>query len=398
MAFSYFGRRYAPRRRFWSPYRRRSYSRATYVPRRTRRRAPVRRRRARASFPRPDALVPKVLGPGEKFALLQIDPFESRGLGGKIPDSTTVPSLSVTTTEIVNLDLAVGTNSRCWGFTPAVSATIVSATEGAGSWTWAAAYGGTGSSSKRTDYIAAYELDRPVAHGVRISSGVAPTSATGFVHVAIAYEGYYNQATWPFPTTTAGMAAYAWYKRVPLASLTQTPMTIINKYVDETAFRYRDSTAAAYTNAGIAEFHTAGGWGTILIAVEGGAAGQLNPIQAEWVYHSEAIPKNTGVASGTPAAPMNSTILSGTSQMVANTDLTHTEVNQSSYQEAALAVFSAAVGEAGDVVFQNVALPIVQNLGRYAVYGAANMAANALGIGGVNNNIERNSLTRRNYM
>jgi len=399
MAYRYNSRYNSPRlygsRRYSSYGYRRSAARPTYTPRRTytRKRTTRRKPRRASSWRRPDATMNnRMADPGEKFALLQMDPFEVQNFGGKIPDSNTVPSVAVSSTDLHALTLAVGTNSKCYAYNASVTWSEVASVEGAAGWTWPAAFGGTTDFTKRTDYTATYELDRPVAHGIRISSGVAPTDASGFVHIAIAYESWLAETTWQFPTTAAGLSSYQWYKRVSLASLTQTPITVSNKYIDETAFRYRGANARPVDNATQTTFHTGSGWGTILIAVEGGSAAILNPLNIEWVYHSECVPKFAGVATGSPAAPFNPTVMSGTSNMVANTDLTHTEVNQASYVQQAQEAFSQGVGQASTDIFNNYVAPAAARAGYAAVQTGAYLAAQRFGIGGVNNNPNRLAL------
>jgi len=374
---------------------RRSVPRATYTPRR----APARRRtyrrkavRRSSRFSRGDASVRRPMDAGEKFAALQMDPFEVQNFGGKIPDSNTVPSVAVSNSELFPITLTTGTNTKCYAYFPSVTWAQATATEGVTSWSWPATFGGATNFSKRTDYGTTYELDRPVAHGIRITSGVAPTDASGFVHIAIAYESWLGESTWAFPSTPQGLSSYQWYKRVSLASLTQTPITICNKYIDETAFRYRSAIAQPVDNAGQTNFHTGGGWGAILIAVEGGSAGILNPCNIEWIYHSECVPKSTGVASGSPAAPFNPTVMSGTSNMVANTDLTHTEINQASYVQQARQMFAQGAGQASSDIFSNYVAPAISRAGYAAVSGGAYLASRQFGIGGVNNNPNRLAL------
>ena len=372
----------------------------TRVPRKRRTRSTYNRTRRAPStssttvgWMRPDARGGgSMLDPGQKFALLQIDPFEFMVFGGKIPDSNTVPSCAVSSADLFPINLTTGTNMKCYAYPASVTWSQVAAIEGAGAWSWPALFAGATNYSKRTDYTNTYELDRPVAHGVRISSGVAPTDAAGFVHIAIGYESLLNESTWPFPTTPTGLAGYQWYKRVSLASLTQTPLTVCNKYVDETAFRYRASNTEPIYNASQGSFQTGTGWGVIFIAVEGGAAGVLNPVNLEWVLHTEAVPKASGVASGSPAAPFNSTVMSGTSNMVANADLTHTEINQSQYVSQAMSNFQSAVSDVGQRAYNEYIVPAAGRFANAAVYGAYNYATQRYGISGVNNNPNRLAL------
>lgn len=88
---------------------------------------------------------------------------------------------------------------------------------------WGATYAANSTNrSKRTAYDAAIELTRPVAHAVRLSCPLAPTQASGFVHMALATETNWGSTLWQFPNTVAQMSGCQHYKRVTLASLTQS--------------------------------------------------------------------------------------------------------------------------------------------------------------------------------
>jgi len=328
---------------------------------------------------------------GQKFVLAQLDPFDPKCFGAKIPDSATVPSLTVFDVENLPLSLGVSiANSRCWALLPEYTSAVIASTEGAGGWTWPAAFAGTANRAKRTSYIANYELDRPVAHAVRISSPVAPTAATGFVHIAIAFDSTLNTTTWPWATSTAGMSGYQFYKRVTLASLTQSPLTLINKFTDETAFRYSSSnvgvTAGGF-NSGNNEFQVLRSWGALLIAVEG--VNQLSSIDIEHLLMTEAIPDPAGVLSGSTAAQAQPSLLAGAGHMSANTDFAHTEAQQDSYVQQGLNAAAQGMQAAGNEIVQEYILPIARQVGRgvaSAALGYARSRLQARGIGGVNNN------------
>lgn len=378
--------RRAPRRQY-------ARSRATgsrYAPSRyapTRRRAPVRRRRVYSRAVRDQSgncSCPGDMSASQKFLLAQIDPFDPRTLGAKVPDAATMPSLSVVDVENAGLTLTVATTQRCFAFNPQYTVAYVNSVEGAAGWTWPAAFGGTSDRSKRTAYISAYELDRPVAHAVRLSSPVAPTSATGFVHIAIAFEAMLGVTSWQWPTTTAGLSGYAFYKRVTLASLTQSPLTIVNKFCDETAFRY-SSANTGLLSAGTAstnnEFQVNRSWGTILVAVEG--VNSLAPLEVENLLMTEATPQSSSVLTGTSAAPFQPSVLAGAGHASANMDFAHTEAQQDSYVSQGINAIAEGMQSAGNEAFHGIVLPLLQNVG----YGAAQAAVQrGLGIGGVNNN------------
>jgi len=385
--------------------RRRSYPRRMYSAGRSRYRAPARRRAApkRKTITRKSrkcACPQKDLTPGDKFLLAQADPFEPKCLGAKIPDSNTVPSVAAPLTELYSLTTTAAGDGKCVAFLPSVNSSIIASTAASStSWTWATFASGTGVSNwtKVTDFRATFEASRPVAHGIRITCNNAPTTTTGYVHVAVAFEAYNNVTTWPFATDIAGLSGYSWYKRVTLASLTQSPLTVINKYCDETAFRYSGADTAGVSNATPMEFHIPYSWGAILIAVEGAAT--TTPIQCEMILHSEGIPKQQAFLVGSNAAPYSPAVLGATSHMVANTDFTHTEAEQGEYISTALgtALQQGASGAVSAAV-QNIAIPAARQVGynlagRAISMGVAGLASLA-GIGGVNNNPERLSLTR----
>jgi len=344
-------RRSGYRRSYRRPAVRRSYPMYRRAPAR-RRAAPVRRTRRAAPRKARCVCPPAPMSPGDKWALAQVDPFNPAAFGGKIPDSNTLPSCSVALNEIQFIPLVAATDFRCFAFLPRVTrGRMISSTGGAAAWTWPAGYGGNSSFSKASDYTAAYDLDRPVAHAIRISSSLPPTTAQGFVHIAIAFEAFADQTTWPWPTTVAGLSNYQFYKRVTLASLTQSPLVVVNKYMDETAFRYSSPADIATPAAAGAEtgtfmtFQTYFSWGAILVAVEG--VNSVSPINAEILLHTEAIPKSTGAVIGTPAAVGNGAVMGATSYMVSNTPESFTQQEHDGYLQRAQNAFQSGLQQAG---------------------------------------------------
>lgn len=382
------------------PYRRRSYG--TYVPRKGYRSRRVKSRRSTSdplsSMRRGAASMrsaPKALSPGEKFVIAQLDPFHSLATGAKIPDANTVPSISTTDMETLSLSLTTGTNQKAWAFQPQWTWASVAATEGAASWTWPVTFGGGTNRTRRTDYLAAVDLTRPVGHAVRISCPNAPTTTTGFIHIGIAYQNLHHATTWNLPSSIGEMTGCENYKRVTLASLTQSPLTIVNKFCDETAFRYlssnvdNDATPTGSTSGSTLMFHVPQSWGTIVIAVEGGNT--TAPLSVEHMLISEGIAKRTGVLQGTPAAISQPDILNGVSNMVANSEATHSESTQVSYFRDAMDSFVEGAGEAGEYVFRHVVVPGARAAGGTAVRYVAHQALGRRGGGipGVNVNRER---------
>lgn len=391
----YYRRRYGARSRgYRRPYRRAARSYTSSYRRSAPRRSSRRKTTSTRSSKRACACSHE-LDPGQKFILAQADPFEPRCLGAKIPDSNTVPSVACPSSQLLTPSLLAGANVDAVALIPSLTGGILEAGGGIGAWTWPAAFTGAVDWTNATSYRNTFELARPVAHGVRISASVAPTTATGFVHIAVAYEAFNATTTWPYATTVAQMSGYSWYKRVTLASLTQTSLTVINKYVDETAFRYSGADTVGVEGALPMEFHVPFGWGAILIATEG--IPSANPLQIEMILHTEAIPKSTSVLQGNTAAPYSPQLIGASANMVSNSDFTHTEDGQAAHIASTLgnAVYQG-VSLAGSTLLNNIVVPGV----RQAAYNAAGYAASVglaalgRGVGGVNNDIGRLALTR----
>jgi len=344
---------------------------------------------------------------GDKFMMAQIDPFEPNVQGAKIPDANSVPSVGFPMTELLSLSTFTAGDTRCWAFMPTATNAIVPSTSIAGGWTWPTTFSGSINWTKRSDLTATFELTRPVAHGIRISCPNAPTSTTGFVHIAVAYESFNNVTSWPWPQDVTGFSGYQQYKRVTLASLTQSPLTIINKYVDETAFRYTspdrfDGPQSGENTPNLRlQFNTPYSWGAILIAIEG--ASSAAPLQVEQILHLEGIPKSTSFLMGGIAASYNPGLLTATSNMVARNDIAHTEEQQASYVSQALSnaysgassVISTVVSEASSM------LPSVDSVVRGGTRAIVNMGMRSMmnrfrapGLPGINDRPNRLALTR----
>lgn len=335
---------------------------------------------------------PGDMSPGAKFALAQLDPFNVQATGAKIPDSTTIPSISSTDVEQISLtSSAVGTDLNGMAFRPQYTWGTQTATPGL-TLNWGATLtANSANRAKRTSYASAIELTRPVAHAIRISSPVAPTSATGFVHIAISTESTFGATTWQYPTTVALISGCQFYKRVTLASLTQSPLTIINKWLDDTAFRYSGPTSDLASGTGNS-WQTDFSWGTIVIVTEGVPASST-VISAEHLLMSEGIPDKSGPIIGSAAASSSSGTLSAVSGMTASTEPFHTEAEEEGYiQRGANALFRGA-REQGAAIVNNVAVPVMESVGAHAVNTALAYFQQSVvgtgGIGGVNNNAGR---------
>lgn len=310
--------------------------------------------------------------PLSQYQLAQVDAFDPRAVGVKIPDSNTTPSCGVMVSDDLNLTIP-GTNyASCYAFQPSVGCTMITANpSAANAWTWPAAFAGVTQSSKYSTVGSNYDLYRPVAHGVRISSSLSTTSASGFVHVAV-YPSRTTKTTWDFPTSLALMSECMWYTRVTVSSLTQTPYVIQNKFLDCTAQRYIDTangsntvgdTPTAGSRAGV--INVANEWCTILIAIEGAAVGGVltAPVSVETLVHYEALPSPGGVQAGAPAAQFDPQDLQGASTIAAQTDPVQqvSPAGQSSSMRAATAVLQATGNLVTDIA-SNLQTPVYNAL------------------------------------
>lgn len=398
---------------------RRSGSRAS-----GRRRASVRRRpRRRVIYPRYTPRVGRIgtmsrraqrnpvctcapqISPGDKFALVQADPFEPKYFGGKIPDSSTIPSIptpvqynySLTTSAVAQQNWA-----HAWAFYPTVlSANFRAVGTGTSTWDWAAST--ISDAPISTTFTQQFEAFRPVAHAIRLSCPLAPTSTTGFVHIALATETVFSGAATSgaqylnLASTLSDLSGYTFYKRVTLASLTQSPLTLINKWTDETAFRYSSplavpSTASSSVSNASNAFHIPLSWGTLIVAVEGisssSTLASLTPLQAEIILHTENIPQKTSALIGSTAAAYSSGVLNAVSQAVANTDFAHTEAEQDRVEAQYMSELRSAGGEFASGVASTLG-QYARAAGQAAAMAGMRYAAGALGVGGVNNRADR---------
>lgn len=363
------GRSYRPRYR--STYRRRrSY----------RYRRPYRRRyrRRRLTAKQREAAIDKALKPLQmsKFELANLDPFDQNCYGARIPDSNTYPSTALRAEDEVSMSTDAVNGVVTAAFRPFLVSTRVDATAaGASNWTWAAAYGGGSDSAKRASIAANYAHYRPVAHGIRLSAPTAPTSTTGFVHIAI-YAENLRGATWSYPQSVQDMNNCMYYARYPLALLTQKCITVVNKFLDCSSTLYLDPTGLAQASQDSnLVLQTERGWATIIVAVEG-APINTKVLTVELVTHLECTTLFSGVNTAMPAAPYNVSQLENVSRVAGHAPGTFIEGERGSYFQEALSSARQGISDA----FQ-------EFISENAYIGGRHATAFALGgIMGVTNN------------
>lgn len=294
------------RRRKKTPYKRRSY---------TRRRAPTRRRRVtrrRKSMPI------------SKFTLAQLDPFAEKVAGVKIPDVNTQPSSTVVVEDEFNVNMGPTYTCMAVMLRPTLSNAFVAGNPNSPqSWTWTALYGGGSDSSKLATIVGNNTAIRVCSHGVRLTCSQAPTSVTGFVHIAIVTESEYNKTSWSTPQLISQMQTSQWYKRIPLAILTQKPFKVVNKILDHNGFRYFDPASDLASTATDLTLHTSG-WANIMIACTGVPI-NTTPVSIESILHLETLPSPGSAQTVTPAANASSAAVEQATNVANSTPAVHEE-------------------------------------------------------------------------
>lgn len=265
--------------------------------------------------------------PLSQYALAQINPWDPSCRGVKIPDSNTTPSSSfIDTSEFALTSSLTNGNPKCYAFQSHPDCVRVIANDGATSstWAWAAGFLDYEISPNKTRIENNIGLLRTVAHSVKISSGFAPTGATGFVHIAVGPVSQFGSTTWNFPGSVAALTELPYYRRVTIASLTQNPLIINNKCLDVTGQRYVSPAQLRGGNVGATagEFQVANQWNTIFVCVDGAGTNTV-PLTCECISHYEAIPSSSGIMSTTAALPMDMADMSGVAYMTSNTPATH---------------------------------------------------------------------------
>jgi len=397
--------------------RKRATRRSGRPARQIRRRRATRRRAPTTTRPRKQACIcPGELTPTAKFLVAQLDPFDTKCLGAKVPDSNSMPSIANADTDQIPLATVAGQNVRGFAFWPTYTDAVLTggySTAGSQDVLWdtatqtlpavAAVFSNR---RNQANIIASIEGSRAVAHGIRLSCSISPTTASGFVHVGIATESRLSgsNTAWELPKNVSEMTGLAFYKRYTVASLTQSPVTIINKWIDDTAFRYnipasRNVPTSATGNHGTFEF--GGSWGQLVVIVEG-APSSTNVLSAEHILLTELLPKKESFILGTAAAPNSPDTMSVVSTMVQEQDFAHTENQQAEIvatgvMSAVRAATESGMEQAGNHVLNRVVLPTAQAFGYNVAMAGMGFIAQTIGRGlaGVNNDPNRLALNTR---
>lgn len=295
-----------------------------------------------------------------KFYRAQVDPFSREGLGVRVPDDNTAPSSAVLAYDNVTMTVPGNTAQGmafAYVFNPSLlsmcnsSKIYSSAGSGAAStFAWNTDFtNGRTSSSKYTAITNSFNLSRPVAHGIRLSCAGASTSVQGFVHVCILpldVSGATGYSTCVgIPLSFSDMASSPSYRKFTLASLTQNPVCVVNKYMDQTAFRYTDTSATEIRASN--DFVVPNSWCSIFVAVEQhNLAAGAAVMDVESVCHYEMTSKPQSVNPDMPAEPANRKLFDATSVAVSRVGGAYVEgtTDQEMYDRKCLAEFVRVYG------------------------------------------------------
>jgi len=314
-----------------------------------------------------------------KFTLAQIDPFNEKVYGAKIPDANTIPSSTCVIQDDYNLSADAVYGTAAQAFMPYLGRSRTVGTAGSStSWTWPASFNGD-ASSKLSSVSGNFNVVRPVAHGIRISCALAPTAVTGLVHVGIYTNGMLGASTWDLPINIGQLGNAVWYKKFPLSMLTAKPLTIINKIGDVSSQLYREPSSVVSGNAGDLVFQT-NGWGTIVIAVTGAPLSSI-PVAVEAIIHIEGQPSSTGVLTSSPAADFNPAELAATSRVASVTDATMWEGSEPNHLQEAVNAIQSGAQNAFEAVDTNIRSGIRyagERAGEYVVSSAFDWIGNQI--------------------
>jgi len=273
--------------------RRRTYTRRT-------RRAPTLRSAYQTDIP---MRVPK-------YIKALINPFDKDSYGARIPDSSTSPSTSLS---VYDNNAQSCNTANLWMsstlYVPNAYAYAYEMNSASGSTiTVPVAFGGAINTSKQTAIRSQFSLARPVSHAVRITCAQAATATIGYCHVCLVPLSLAG-ATWTaIPLTVAAMAAMPTYRRVTISSLTNNPLVVVNRYNDDTAYKYTDvNNDESITSINGETFHS---WMGVMVAfTEHGLNATVAIANVENLCHFEVQSLPLGVSTDRPGEPSNPAVL-----------------------------------------------------------------------------------------
>jgi len=252
-----------------------------------------------------------------QFTTSQLDVFDSRSFGVKIPDESSAPSAVAFSRNLGPINTGTtGFGTVVYRYHPLNYAVVALPAVGP-NWTFSPAFAGGIPVSNQTPLTVSFGALRTAAFGIKISTRQAYTAASGFVHVALVPD-VIDRATWAYPLSISAMEYAPVYRRIPVADLVENDIIVMSKFTDATGFRYYDPNNADFIASAVtAPFNTTG-WMSIIITIEGPAS-VANAIDVEYLSHYEglvAAAAGQGVIEVTKAAPHSPAIMASTSFVV----------------------------------------------------------------------------------
>lgn len=322
----------------------------------------------------PRGFVNRVANSGDdKYVRALINPFDSRAIGARIPDANACPSSAIQSIDTYICDSDATYNGQAYLFLPGIQ--ILGAVAGMAtktSWAWTAGYGGSiGGASISTNVQTNFEAFRVVSHGIKITAMQPVTSAQGTLHYCYGPLSTFSASTWAAPTDVSQMQKMNGYTRVPISSLAQKSLILVNKPLDVTSQRYIASNNAGYGSSGTSEFNFPFQHCALFIFMEAVSTSvQTSVLQVEMVQHLEGIvnTNNSSAAfTSSTAQPFNPTALSVGAQISAVTKVAMYEDDPEWDQLAVQAVDAIEGGAAGFAAGMAAGGPVGAALG--TVYG-----------------------------
>lgn len=243
----------------------------------------------------------------DQFTLAQVKPFHADALGVRVPDLNVNSSIPFHVVDRFNFS-ATTAYSVASAFFPWPNVCradmTVNTTGGTDTWAVPATFGGIAQVTSLASITSTFKACRAAAHGIKLTTQVAPGYAQGNIHVCWVPQ-LVGTTTWQFPASVSDMCSMPGYHRFSVASLINNPAFLTNKFLDSTAFEYRVPTQTLGTTNPSGEF--ALGWNFVFIAVENAynTNAATNQVQVEQIMHMEAQPALNQVLLSASPSPSN---------------------------------------------------------------------------------------------
>lgn len=261
--------------------------------------------------------------PASAFACGQINPFDHRSVGGKIPDFCNMPTgcLTYKASTVVVTDAAgyaagfFSTPDRgVWHIRPSA---IV-----AGTITWASV--GTSTLPNWSATSSFFDMHRTVSYGIRVTCDQSLLNASGHVYLACAPLDLYNEVYGytDMPISESEMESIQGVVKISIAELATRPFIVPAKIQDAGITGFLDTNAPAAAENSIP---SGVGWSAIVYYVSGASA-STNLLSFEYIAHLEVLvgPGSNGILEASTCC-YNPEVLAVVSSITANNPTAHAD-------------------------------------------------------------------------